>query len=137
MDLRQKLLKASLAHVELCGFKQEAICRGAQLLNLSCASHAILPQGAYSLVEHVLETAHAEFLAKLKTGMECEKPSFEESTRAAATAYIAQILPYSTRWAEALAVMVQPANALLGLGLLNGFTSHAAKVVYSSENMVL
>lgn len=124
MSVRQRLLKASLAHVELHGFRQQAICHGAQLLNLSGAAHAILARGPVELAESVLLAAYDDCLRELRAA---ERLGFADALKTVARRYVASLLPYSTRWNEAMAALAQPANAAGSLRLLRDFTRRAAE----------
>ena len=57
-DLRLKLIKASLLHVNRSGFTQSSINSACQMLSLSSASSRILDNGPLDLAYKVLDDAY-------------------------------------------------------------------------------
>ena len=57
-DLRLRLLKASLLHVNRSGFTQSSINNACQMLELPAASSRIIEHGPLDMVHSVLDTAY-------------------------------------------------------------------------------
>lgn len=54
-ELEQKIIQASLLHIEKTGFTDEALSRACDDLDLSSASNRIVEAGPISIVHHIID----------------------------------------------------------------------------------
>jgi len=59
--LQQKIILASLLHVNKTGFSDEALSRACDDLNLSSASNRLVENGPISIVHHILDEGDIKF----------------------------------------------------------------------------
>ena len=122
-DLRLRLLKASLLHVNRSGFTQSSINNACQMLSLPAASSRILEHGPLELVHNVLDTAYERAYAAID---EDKSDSMTQNLKTGLSAYIDEIGLYNTHWDEAMYILAKPSQAADSLSRLDDFTTGLA-----------
>ncbi|CAL1275348.1 unnamed protein product [Larinioides sclopetarius] len=109
-DFRLQILKAGLDFVPDHGWSKQSIALGAQSLGLSSSSHSLIEDGGADLVHYFnfLCNEKLEDYLKEKYSSNKEKVDIQHYIEDALTYRLKMIIPYVSKWPEAMAMMVSP-----------------------------
>ncbi|GBM09813.1 Ubiquinone biosynthesis protein COQ9, mitochondrial [Araneus ventricosus] len=109
-DFRLQILKAGLDFVPQHGWSKQSIALGAQSLGLSSSSHTLIEDGSADLVHYFnfLCNEKLEDYLKEKYSSNKEKVNIQHYIEDALTHRLNMIIPYVSKWPEAMALMVSP-----------------------------
>ncbi|KAF8774702.1 Ubiquinone biosynthesis protein COQ9 like protein [Argiope bruennichi] len=109
-DFRLQILKAGLDFVPEHGWSKQSIALGAQSLGLSSSSHTLIEDGGADLVHYFnfLCNEKLEDYLKEKYSSNKEKLDIHHYIEDALAYRLKMIIPYVSKWPEAMALMVSP-----------------------------
>ncbi|XP_060521029.1 ubiquinone biosynthesis protein COQ9, mitochondrial isoform X2 [Cylas formicarius] len=120
-DIRNKILEASLPFVLELGWSREALSRGAQCVGYPGITHGIFTRGGGDLVHYFNTTSNLRLLDILKELRHSHGERAITPGQFAETAIrerLKMIVPYVSRWPQAIAVMSLPPNVPNALATL-------------------
>ena len=106
-------MEAALGHVPDVGWTTEALGRGARDLGLPPTAHGLCPGGALELIEYFHSRCNAQLGSAVGTGTEAFTTlGTTAKVRACVLARLEMLLPYASKWPQALSLMATPPNTL-------------------------
>lgn len=119
-DIRKQILETSLKYVNSMGWSKEAIAAGAQEVGYPGITHGMFTKGGGDLVHYFQQTSNQKLVKYMKTKVEnTEKEIFpSEFVEDAVKERLQMIVPFLSRWPQAIAVMALPPNVPNGLATL-------------------
>ncbi|XP_018579611.1 ubiquinone biosynthesis protein COQ9, mitochondrial isoform X2 [Anoplophora glabripennis] len=120
-DIKNKILAASLPFVTELGWSKEAITAGAKSVGYPGITHGMFSRGGADLVQYFQSSSNlklVELLKQFQNGQQ-EKPLPPgEFAEKAIQARIKMIVPYLSKWPQAIAIMTLPPNVPSALATL-------------------
>jgi len=116
-SIKQKILLASLDHVNEHGWTKKALEAGAASEGLPAVSHGMFPRGGAELVNFFYRHSNQELAKALAKQIEEaeklgeEKPKTRPFIRNAIEMRLRMILPYIDTWPQAMGIQTLPQNA--------------------------
>ncbi|PSN31729.1 Ubiquinone biosynthesis protein COQ9, partial [Blattella germanica] len=135
VNIKSKILAASLPFVNEYGWTKNAISKGAQTVGFPGTAHGLFPRGGAELVQYFYVTCNQELVAMMKK--ECEISATDPSKQKQPVAFIQNaveqrlrmIVPYINKWPQALGIMSLPPNVPPALAnLLTLFSWYSRRV---------
>ncbi|KAL1526747.1 hypothetical protein AB1Y20_015443 [Prymnesium parvum] len=110
-ELRRRVLEAALEAVPSKGWSVAALSHGAVACGLSPMAHGLCPRGPIELVEHFSAECDAKLQAELLArSEELKELEVHNRLQLAIQSRLKMVAPYSSNWAQALALRALPAN---------------------------
>lgn len=115
-NIKNKILRASLPFVHEYGWTKNAISEGAQAVGYPGTAHGLFPQGGAELIQYFYVACNQELAEALKNETEavaadpskCKQPAV--FIQDAVQKRLCMIIPYISKWPQALAIMTLPPN---------------------------
>jgi len=117
-SVKQRILKASMSHVNDCGWTKQALEAGAVSEGLPSVAQGMFPRGGAELINYFYSQSNTELgeilAQKVKEAKEegLEKPKTTALIRDALEIRLRMILPYIDKWPQAMAIQTLPQNAM-------------------------
>lgn len=106
-------MEAALGHVPEVGWTIEALGRGASDLGLPPTAHGLCPGGALDLIEYFNARCNYQLGSAVGSGTEAFMTlGTTAKVRACVLARLQMLLPYASKWPQALSLMATPPNTL-------------------------
>lgn len=111
--IKVQILEAALEHVHMEGWTTHALSKGAVDAGFSSATHGLFPRGPVELVDHFANESNLRLSSQmLMMNPEEEGTTESEFVETALRTRLEMIIPYRETWAEALAILMHPSNAV-------------------------
>nr|CAI5864879.1 unnamed protein product [Callosobruchus analis] len=120
-DIRSKILLASLPYVPQLGWSKDAISKGAEDVGYPGVVHGMFSRGGGDLVHYFQTTSNmqlVEVLKKLQNMHKDEPLPPGDFAEKAIQARLKMIIPYISKWPQAIAIMSLPPNVPNALATL-------------------
>ncbi|GIX70861.1 ubiquinone biosynthesis protein COQ9, mitochondrial [Caerostris darwini] len=108
MNVKLQILNAALDFVPEHGWSKQSIAFGAQSLGLSSSSHTLIQDGGAELVHYFNFLCNEKLEIYLKRHYCSKKIDIETYMEDALTSRLKMVIPYVSKWPEAMALMVTP-----------------------------
>ncbi|CAO1423441.1 unnamed protein product [Diamesa serratosioi] len=113
LEVRKKILEASLTFVQSVGWTREAIVKGAEQASFPGTVHGMFARGGIELIDYYYLKCNQQLVEEMKirtnNGEKCdEKPT--EFVKWAIKQRLLMLEPYLNCWPQALAMMTLPQN---------------------------
>jgi len=113
----EAIYEAALQYVHVHGWSRDAIAAGAECVGLPSVAHGLFPGGAADLITMFYQRCNEEMSEQLAQQVETIEPG-ELKIRTfvvdAMKMRLEMLEPYIDTWAEAMAIMALPQNAVTG-----------------------
>ncbi|GJQ70855.1 hypothetical protein Trydic_g777 [Trypoxylus dichotomus] len=111
-DIKSKILEASLGFVSSKGWSKDAIAAGAQEIGYPGITHGMFARGGGDLVHYFQYTSNQKLVKYMKEKIEnvAKHNSPGEFVEDAVKHRLKMIIPFLSRWPQAIAIMALPPN---------------------------
>ncbi|XP_968270.1 ubiquinone biosynthesis protein COQ9, mitochondrial [Tribolium castaneum] len=112
-DIKEKILAASLPFVVELGWSRSALGAGAQAVGYPGVTHGLFPRGGADLVLYFQRTSNlklVEILKEMETKQRESPMPPAVFVEKALQSRLQMIIPYLSRWPQAIAIMSLPPN---------------------------
>ncbi|KAF5272775.1 hypothetical protein FQA39_LY07802 [Lamprigera yunnana] len=117
-EIKTKILESSLQYVNKLGWSKDAISAGAESIGYPGVSHGLFPKGGADLVNHFQRTSNKKLFNHLKKQTEETDMKGRVLVEDAVQKRLKMIIPYLSRWPQAVALMSMPQNVSTSLATL-------------------
>jgi len=120
-DIRNKILEASLPFVTKLGWSKNAIIAGAEAIGYPGVTHGMFSRGGGDLVYYFQRTSNeklVEYLKQVQQKQATESLAGRQIVEQAVQERLQMIVPYLSRWPQAIAIMSLPQNVSKSLATL-------------------
>lgn len=120
-DIKNKILDASLPFVHDLGWSKEALSAGAESVGYPGITHGMFARGGGDLVMHFQKSSNkrlVDFLKKHRIEMGEKQIPPVEFVESACKERLQMIVPYISKWPQAIAIMSLPPNVPTALATL-------------------
>lgn len=113
IEVRKKILEASLTFVDSVGWTREAIVKGAEQANFPGTVHGMFSRGGIELIDYYYLKCNQQLVEEMKirtnNGEKVDEPP-KEFVKWAIKQRLMMLEPYLQCWPQALAMMTLPQN---------------------------